>query len=76
MGKFGPEVSTNSNRRGFDLPFGVKKPDMDGFVHELQVFENCQYLATKNYKNHIIDKCLCKSYSARFIWLIFHRYVQ
>ena len=22
------------------LPFGVKNPDMDGFVHQLQVFEN------------------------------------
>ena len=64
MGKFGQEVSTNGNRRGFDLPFGVKKPDMDGFVHELQVIENGQYLATKkitfmlkNHKNHIIDNC-------------------
>ena len=51
MGKFGQEVSTNGNRRGFDLPFGVKKPDMDGFVHELQVIENGQYLATK--KSHL-----------------------
>ena len=29
---------------------------MDGFVHELQVFENCQYLATKN--SHLSQKII------------------
>ena len=54
--KFAPGFSIDINKGGFDLPFGVKKPDMDGFVHELQVFENCQYLATKN--SHLSQKII------------------
>ena len=49
--KFAPGFSIDTNRGGFGLPFGVKKPDFDGFIHKLQVLENGQYLATK--KSHL-----------------------
>ena len=45
--KFAPGSSIDTNRGGFGLPFGVKKPDFDGFLHKLQVLENGQYLSTK-----------------------------
>ena len=35
LGNFGPCFSIDINRGGFDLPFGVKKPDLDGFVQNL-----------------------------------------
>ena len=35
LGNFGPGFSIDINRGGFDLPFGVKKPDLDGFVQNL-----------------------------------------
>ena len=34
LGNFGPGFSIDINRGGFDLPFGVKKPNMDGYVQK------------------------------------------
>ena len=47
MGKFGPEVSIDFSRGGFDLPFGVEKPDMDGYVQKWEALENYQFLVRK-----------------------------
>ena len=47
MGKFGPEVSIDFNRGGFDLPFGVEKPDMDGYVQKWEALKSYQFLVTK-----------------------------
>ena len=44
MGNFGPGFSINSNRGGFDLPFGVEKPDMDGYVQKLEALKSYQFL--------------------------------
>ena len=62
LGNFGPGFSINSNRGGFDLPFGVKKPDLDGFVQNLQAFENDLTLARNNSKIDYFKKYfyLCK----------------
>ena len=40
LGNFGPGFSIDFNRGGFDLPFGVKNPDLDRFVQNLQTYEN------------------------------------
>ena len=50
LGNFGPGFSIDFNRGGFDLPFGVKKPDLDGFVQNLQAFENDLTLARNSSK--------------------------
>ena len=34
-GKYGPGFSIDINRGGFDLPFRVKNPDLDGLVQNL-----------------------------------------
>ena len=44
-GKYGPGFSIDINRGGFDLPFGVEKPDSDGFVRKLEALENNVLLA-------------------------------
>ena len=56
MGKFGPDVSIDFNRGGFDLPFGVKKPDLDGFVQNLQALENDLTLARNSSKIVYFEK--------------------
>ena len=35
LGNFGPGFTIDINRGEFDLPFGVKKHDLDGFVQNL-----------------------------------------
>ena len=47
MGNFGPGFSIDINRGGFDLPFGVEIPGLDGFVLRLLGVKSDQYLATK-----------------------------
>ena len=46
-GNFGPEVSIDFNRRGFELLNSVEKPDFHGFLWKLEAFENCQFLVRK-----------------------------
>ena len=48
LSKFAPGFSIDINRGGFDLPFGFKKPDMDGFVQTWEALENYQLSAIKN----------------------------
>ena len=47
LGNFGPGFSINSNRGGFDLPFGVEKPDMDGYVQKWEALKSYQFLVIK-----------------------------
>ena len=47
MGKFGLEVLTDTISRGFDLPFGVEKPDVDGCIQKWEDLENCQFWERK-----------------------------
>ena len=47
LGKFGPEVSIDFNRGGFDLPFDVEKPDMDEYVQKWEALENYQFMVRK-----------------------------
>ena len=43
--KIAPDFSIDINKGGFDLHFGVEKPDFDGFLQTLQVLENGLVLA-------------------------------
>ena len=46
-GNFGPGFSTDITRGGFVLPFGVEKPDMDGYVQKWEGLKSYQFLVRK-----------------------------
>ena len=48
-GNFGPGFSTDITKGGFVLPFGVEKPDMDGYVQKWEGLKSYQFLVRKNH---------------------------